>query len=61
MEYIKDVSTWESGGRVALDLAELKDGRVFAISDELIVLYGDMEDLLTGDPSESRPRLYLAD
>jgi len=60
MEYIKEVSTWDSGGGITLDLVELKDGRVLAISDESIVLYRDMEDLMTGEPS-TRPILHLVD
>jgi hypothetical protein len=42
-----------------LDLIELRDGRVLAISDEVIVLYRNMEDLTTGDAKEERPSLLL--
>jgi hypothetical protein len=42
-----------------LDLIELKDGRVLAISDEIIVLYKSMEDVVTGDASEERPSIFL--
>lgn len=58
-EYIKDVSTWDSGGGVSLDLIELKDGRVLAVSDEVVILYRDMEDLTTGDTAAERPVLHL--
>ena len=61
LEYIKDVSSWDSGGGIALDLIELKDGRVVAISDEAIVVYRNMEDLVAGDPGASRPALHLVD
>jgi hypothetical protein len=59
LEYIKNISTWDSGGGVTLDLIELKDGRILAISDEIIILYRDQEDLMSGDPSADRPTLYL--
>ena len=59
LEYVKEVSSWDSGGDVTLDLVELKDGRVLAISDEVVVLYKDMEELLTGDASAKRPSLML--
>ena len=58
-EYIKDVSTWDSGGGIALDLIELKDGRVLAVSDEVVILYRDKEDLVTGDTAADRPVLHL--
>lgn len=36
---IRAVSTWESGGGIELDLIELADGRVLAVSDESVMLY----------------------
>lgn len=58
-EHIEKVSTWDSGGDVLLDLIELKDGRVLAISDEIVILYKNMEDVMTGDASEERPSIIL--
>ena len=59
LEHIERVSSWDSGGDVTLDLIELKDGRVLAISDEIVVLYKSMEDVMTGDASEERPSMFL--
>ncbi len=60
LEHIKEVSSWDSGGDVILDLVELKDGRVLAIGDEVVILYKNMEDLMTGDASDERPLLVLS-
>jgi hypothetical protein len=46
--FIKNVSAWNSGGGIELDVIELRGGRVLAISDE-VVLYSDMGDLETGE------------
>lgn len=59
LEYVKQVSAWDSGGGIILDLVELKDGRVLAISDEVMILYKNIEDLTTGEPSSTRPSLPL--
>lgn len=56
---IKNVSTWDSGGGIELDLIEFVDGRVLCISDETVVLYKDMEDLEAGDASVKRPHIDL--
>lgn len=48
--FIKNVSACDSGGGNELDVIELKDGRVLAISDEAVVLYSDMDDLVAGEP-----------
>ena len=55
---VRDVSCWESGGGVVLDLVTLKDGRVLAISDEVVILYRDINDLQANQPRE-RPTLLL--
>jgi hypothetical protein len=47
--FIKNVSAWNSGGGIELDVIELRGGRVLAISDEVVVLYSDMGDLETGE------------
>lgn len=59
LEYIKETSSWESGGGITLDIVELKDGRILAISDEVVILYSDMDDLMGGEPSETRPSIVL--
>lgn len=56
---ITNVSTWDSGGDVELDLVELADGKVLAISDEAVVLYDSMEDLQTGEADKERPTIFL--
>jgi len=60
LEHVRNVSSWDSGGGVVLDLIELKDGRVLGISDEVVILYKNMEDLMTGAASALRPMLPLA-
>ena len=60
LEFIKDTSSWDSGGGITLDLVELKDGRILAISDEVVILYRDMEDLVSGEASNPRPMIALA-
>jgi hypothetical protein len=57
-EFIKNVSLWNSGGGIMLNLITLKNGKVIAINDEVAVLYDSSEDLLTGD-SRDRPSIEL--
>lgn len=59
LEHIEKISSWDSGGDVILDPIELKDGRVLAVGDEIVVLYKDMEDVMIGDASEERPSIIL--
>lgn len=56
---IRSVSSWNSGGGIELDLIELADGSVLAISDESAVLYRNMDDLTAGDAATPRPRIDL--
>ncbi len=56
---IKSVSSWDSGGGMELDLVELQDGQILAISEEVIILYKDMDDLTAGDATAERPTIYL--
>ncbi len=58
-ERIKSVSTWDSGAGIELDIVELADGRVLGISDEVVILYKNMEDLEMGDASVNRPSILL--
>jgi hypothetical protein len=57
-EYVEDVSSWDSGGGTILDLVTLKSGKVIAISEEVVVLYDNMEDLEAGE-SRNRPSILL--
>ncbi|MDB4517058.1 hypothetical protein N9089_05605 [Crocinitomicaceae bacterium] len=53
--YINSVSTRDSSGGLELDVIELRDGRVLAISDEVVVLYSGMDDLVEGNPVTREP------
>ena len=50
LKYIVEVTTWNSGGGIELNIVTLKDGRVLAISDESVVLYASIDDLVAGEP-----------
>lgn len=56
---IAKVSSWDSGGGVLIDLVELNDGRILGITEEIMILYDNMEDIVSGDPMKERPTLYL--
>lgn len=58
-ERIKSISTWDSGGGIELDVVEMADGRVLAISDEAVILYENMGDLESGDASVNRQTIFL--
>ncbi len=58
LEHIKEISTWNSGGGVMLDLITLKDGRVLVVSDDVVVLYENMEEATDGEAKE-RPLIHL--
>ncbi len=59
LSYVKSVSSWDSGGGVMVDLIELKDGRVLGISDEVLILYKNMEDLVSGGGDAKRSFIAL--
>lgn len=42
---VREVYSWDSGGGLELDVIELDDGTVIAISDETIALYASIDDL----------------
>jgi|GEM_PF-5664217 len=44
LEFIKSVSTWDSGVGISIGLLELQDGRVIGISEDVINLYKSMDD-----------------
>jgi hypothetical protein len=45
---------WDSGGGICLVLKHRSDGKIVAISDETISVYGSEEGLISGDkPLES--------
>lgn len=54
LENIVDISTWDSGGGVLIDLITLKDGRILAVSAEVVVLYDSLEALETGESTEGQ-------
>ena len=58
LEHINEVSTWDSGGGMVLDILTFKDGRVLAISEDSIVLYDNYEDLEAGEAKE-RQTIFL--
>lgn len=60
LAHIKSVTSWDSGGGIEVDLVELADGRVLGITDEVVVLYKNMDEATgASDPSEKRPEIYL--
>ena len=52
-EYVKSVSSWDSGGGIVVDVVELKDGRVLGTTDESVVLYPSMEAMEEGESDEA--------
>ena len=46
---------WQSGGCVWLVCRERRDGKVVALSDEVLSEYADWEELQTGQPLKSIP------
>ena len=43
--------TWQSGGDIWLVILKRSDGKIVAISDELVAEYADETDLALGGPS----------
>jgi len=56
---ISEVTTWDSGGGIEMDIVTLKDGRVLGITEDSVVLYESMEDMEAGEAKE-RPMIVLA-
>jgi len=54
LEHIADISTWDSGGGILLDVITLKDGRILAISEEVVILYSSLEELEADDSIEKQ-------
>lgn len=48
-----DGETWQSGGDIWLVLKRRADGRVVAISDEVVCEYATADDLDSGKPAAS--------
>lgn len=46
--WVKRTFTENTGGGFMVDFIELQDGRIIAISDELIALYKSMDDFYEG-------------
>jgi hypothetical protein len=59
-EYIKSISSWDSGGGIVIDIVELKDGRVLGITDESVVLYPNMDALEEGESHDAAGMIALA-
>ncbi|MBD9363772.1 hypothetical protein [Methylomonas fluvii] len=59
-EYVKSVSSWDSGGGILVDIVELKSGRVLGITDESVVLYPSMAALEEGEADEAAGMIVLA-
>jgi len=59
-EYIKSISSWDSGGGIVIDIVELKDGRVLGITDESVVLYPSMDALEEGEADDAAGVIALA-
>jgi len=59
-EYIKSISSWDSGGGIVIDIVELKDGRVLGITDESVVLYPSMDTLEEGEADDAAGVIALA-
>ena len=45
--------TWNSGGGIHLIVLERSDGRVVAISDEVVCEYSDRNEMMDGQPTNS--------
>ena len=58
-EFVDHVSTWNSGGDLAIDVVILKSGQVLGITDESVVLYEDFTDLEQGDARATYKNLYM--
>jgi hypothetical protein len=58
-EYIRSISTWDSGGGINIDVIELTDGRVLGITDESVVLYKNMESLEEGETDAQAKTIIL--
>lgn len=48
VNYISSVSCWDSGGGNMIDVVELNNGYVLAITDEYVVLYDNIDSLYNG-------------
>ena len=49
MEFIKDISTYNTGGGCMNDIIHLKDGTVLVISDDCIGLYANIAEYDNGE------------
>ena len=56
--FVKRLTTWDSGGGMAMDIVELQDGQVLGITEDSVVLYQNMDDLEQGEIAE-RPVFFL--
>lgn len=58
-EYIREISSWDSGGGIIIDIVELADGRVLGITDDSVVLYSNLEALQNGEPVDGASQIIL--
>jgi len=58
-EYVRSVSSWDSGGGIVVDIVELADGRVLGITDESVVLYPNIDALQDGEPDNEAGMIAL--
>jgi hypothetical protein len=59
-EYVRSVSSWDSGGGIMVDIVELADGRVLGITDESVVLYPNLDALQDGEANNEAGMIALA-
>ncbi|MCK9608833.1 MAG: hypothetical protein M0R33_20530 [Methylomonas sp.] len=59
LEYVRSVSSWDSGGGIVVDVVELADGRVLGITDESVVLYPNMDALQDGEADNGAGMIAL--
>jgi hypothetical protein len=59
-EYVRSVSSWDSGGGIIVDIVELADGRVLGITDESVVLYPNLDALQDGEANNEAGMIALA-
>ena len=59
MENIKGTYSYHTGGGCMVDIIELKNGLIVAISDEYLGLYKSLDDMLEDDGTKSINGFWL--
>lgn len=57
--YVQTTSCWDSGDGDMVDILELKDGRLLAISELEVALYDGFDDLMSTKQQLDRPYIPL--